>query len=295
MTSGSSAKTPEESPGILSVQSMSVTFSTPHGPVRALQDVNLTMDRGETVALVGESGSGKTTLGLAIAGLLTGHDFQVQASRLHFDGQDLKPHGRGRLARHVPGLSMMFQDAMTSLDPVWTVGSQLGAALRANRTVTRRNLDKAMRSWLDKVGLRDGERVLAARPYELSGGMRQRVMLAIALCGQPNLLIADEPTSALDAALSREAMDLMTRLTRELGTSLLIISHDIDLCRDFSERIVVMRGGRIVEQAHSHEIAAVARDPYTIGLLRCIPRLSSATLDRLPTMESVTPSYSAAA
>ncbi len=270
---------------LLSVQSLNVTFLTPRGSVQALQDVDLTLTRGESVALVGESGSGKTTLGLAIAGFLGGHGLQMRYNRLRFNGMDLSVRRSDRLARHIPGLSMMFQDAMTSLDPVWTVGSQLRAALLASRTVRRRDIDQAMRSWLDRVGLRDTKRVLAARPYELSGGMRQRVMLAIALCGQPELLIADEPTSALDASLSREAMDLMTRLTRELGTSVLIISHDIDLCREFSERTVVMRGGRILEQAPSGQIAALARDPYTIGLLRCVPRLESAGLDRLPTMQ----------
>jgi ABC-type dipeptide/oligopeptide/nickel transport system ATPase component len=272
---------------ILAVESLNVTFVTPRGRVRALQDVSLTMRHGESVALVGESGSGKTTLGLAISGFLGGQGLELHYGRLRFNGQDLTGRRRGALARHIPGLSMMFQDAMTSLDPVWTVGSQLGAAIRASRTVGRRDVDEAMRSWLDRVGLRDTKRVLTARPYELSGGMRQRVMLAIALCGRPELLIADEPTSALDAALSREAMDLMARLTRDLGTSLLIISHDIDLCREFSERTVVMQGGRILEEARSSEIATVARNPYTIGLLRCVPRLQSAMLDRLPTMESV--------
>jgi peptide/nickel transport system ATP-binding protein len=281
-----SSKMSEISGEILSVQSLSVSFATPRGRVHALKDVSLTMLRGESVALVGESGSGKTTLGLAISGFLGGEGADVRYNRIDFNGRSLSGRGTGRLARHISGLSMMFQDAMTSLDPVWTVGSQLGAALRANATVSRRGVKEAMRFWLDRVGLRDTARVLAARPYELSGGMRQRVMLAIALCGRPELLIADEPTSALDAALSREMVDLMTRLSRELGTSLLIISHDIDLCRAFSERIVVMREGRILEQAPSSEIAAVARNPYTIGLLRCVPRLDCATLHRLPTMES---------
>jgi ABC-type dipeptide/oligopeptide/nickel transport system ATPase component len=182
---------------------------------------------------------------------------------------------------------MMFQDAMTSLDPVWTIGSQMHSVLKANDHLSRKASKEKARNWLNRVGLRDTERVLKARPYELSGGMRQRAMLALALAGNPKLLIADEPTSALDASLSREAMDLLVELAEDFGTALLIISHDISLSQEYAERTVVMFEGKIVEQGISSSLAQTATHPYTVGLLQCIPTLESADLEELPTLASV--------
>jgi peptide/nickel transport system ATP-binding protein len=181
---------------------------------------------------------------------------------------------------------MVFQDAMTSLDPVWTIAQQLKSVLSANGSRSRREIADRSHEWLRRVGLPEGDRILRSRPYELSGGMRQRVMLALALCGNPKLLIADEPTSALDASLSRDMMELLVELVRDLGTSLLIVSHDIQLCTEYSDRMLVMYGGRIVEEGPSSSLARDARHPYTMGLLRCVPTLESATLDELPTLSS---------
>jgi oligopeptide/dipeptide ABC transporter ATP-binding protein len=178
---------------------------------------------------------------------------------------------------------MVFQDAMTSLDPVWTIGSQLGAVLKAGGAKSRRDRAVEAERWLRRVGLNDTERVLKARPYELSGGMRQRVMLAIALCGKPSLLIADEPTSALDASLARDVMELLVELTTDLGTALLVVSHDIQLCSEYSDRTIVMYSGRVVEESNSSELMSAAH-PYTAGLLLSIPTLESASLDVLPTI-----------
>jgi peptide/nickel transport system ATP-binding protein len=178
---------------------------------------------------------------------------------------------------------MVFQDAMTSLDPVWTIGSQLSAVLKASGGFSRQERVAQAEAWLRRVGLHDTERVLRSRPYELSGGMRQRVMLAIALCGRPKLLIADEPTSALDASLARDVMELLVELAGELGTALLVVSHDIQLCSEYSDRTLVMYGGRVVEETPSSGLSE-ARHPYTKGLLRSIPTLESADLDVLPTI-----------
>jgi peptide/nickel transport system ATP-binding protein len=184
---------------------------------------------------------------------------------------------------------MVFQDAMTSLDPVWTIGSQLSAVIRASENVSRKEARERSRYWLSRVGLNDTDRVLKNHPYELSGGMRQRAMMALALCGRPRLLIADEPTSALDASLSRQTMDLFVELTEGAGAALLIISHDIRLCQEYSDRTLVMYRGRLVEQGPSETLSSTAKHPYTVGLLRCIPTLESALLDELPTIESFVP------
>lgn len=273
---------------LLVVKDLSVRYGVGgRKPVTALDNVSLTLERGERVALVGESGSGKTTMGLAIAGFLTQVGVEVTASRLEFDERTIDRTHVSRMPVRTPGMSMMFQDAMTSLDPVWTIGSQLLAVLKANNKLSRREAKDKAHDWLQRVGLTDTQRVMKARPYELSGGMRQRAMLALALAGNPRLLIADEPTSALDASLSREAMELLVELTDDFGASLLIISHDIHLCQEYADRTMVMYGGQIVEQGPSRSLARTATHPYTIGLLRCIPTLESANLDELPTLASV--------
>jgi oligopeptide/dipeptide ABC transporter ATP-binding protein len=179
---------------------------------------------------------------------------------------------------------MVFQDAATSLDPVWTIGSQLRDVIRTTRGVDRKRATEIATGWLVKVGLTDTRRVLASRPYELSGGMRQRAMIALALSGKPQLLIADEPTSALDASLSREVMELLVTLTDELGTGLLIVSHDIHLCQGYADRMLVMYGGRIVETGAAATLERDARHPYTRALLRSVPTLETARLPRLPTI-----------
>jgi peptide/nickel transport system ATP-binding protein len=280
---------------ILAIEDLSVSYEVARGRVTALQNVSLTLARGERVAIVGESGSGKSTLALAIGGFLTGPHVHRQARRLEFDGRAIDLSHRGRLPRRPTGMSMVFQDAMTSLDPVWTIERQLLAVITASGETGRAKGRERARSWLVRAGLTDTERVLKSRPYELSGGMRQRVMIAIALCAQPKLLIADEPTSAIDAVLSREMMELLFTLGEDLGTTILIISHDIVLCREYADRIVIMNNGRIVEQSASATLAESARHPYTIGLLRCVPTLDSIDLDQLPTMASVRAENSSAA
>jgi peptide/nickel transport system ATP-binding protein len=270
---------------LLDVQGLSVTYGTGADAVRAAQDISFTVSAGERVALVGESGSGKTATCLAIAGFQTGGRTLVSARGLRFDGRDLDRTTRHRIPAATPGLAMVFQDAMTSLDPVWTVGQQLRAVLKPGLKGAKRAevLDRA-RSWLVRVGLHDTARVMGSRPYELSGGMRQRVMLALALCGSPRLLVADEPTSALDASLSRDMMTLLVQLTEELGTALLIVSHDLHLCQAYADRTLVMYGGRIVEQAPSADLERRAAHPYTAGLLASVPTLESANLALLPTI-----------
>ena len=271
---------------VLCVEDLSVAYDTDLGPLVALRSISLAVERGSRVAIVGESGSGKSTLGLAISGFLNGPNVIAKATRLEFDGKPINAPKLQRLPTVPPGLSIVFQDAMTSLDPVWTIGSQMYAVLRRNERLGSRAMRDEAARWLDRVGLgRDLKRVLNARPYELSGGMRQRAMLAIALCGSPKLLIADEPTSALDASLSREIMELLLELTQDLGTTLMIISHDIFLCQQYADRIVVMKDGAIVDDGPAASLEQSATHSYTKGLLRCVPTLDTIGLDLLPTME----------
>jgi peptide/nickel transport system ATP-binding protein len=274
---------PSASGPLVDVQDLSIRYQGTTTP--AVDRVSLTVAPGETVAVVGESGSGKSTLAWGIAGLITNPATSVEATALCFDGHPVERGAGAVLPAHVPGISMMFQDASTSLDALWTVGDQLTAVLRDTFTLSKRAALVEARDWLHRVGLTDDDRVLRARPYELSGGMRQRVMLAIALASAPRLLIADEPTSALDASLSRLSMELMTELGRELGTALLIVSHDIAMCTEFSDSIVVMYKGRIVDGGQSRTFAQTAVHPYARGLLACIPTFEHLDDERLPTLE----------
>jgi peptide/nickel transport system ATP-binding protein len=276
---------PSASRTLLEVEDLKVTFQD--GSIVAAESVSFAVQKRERVAIVGESGSGKTASCMAVGGYITDPGSAVTAGRMSFAGSDLLARRTRRIPRKTPGISMMFQDAMTSLDAVWTVGSQLAAALASNPSVTKADRADRARFWLDQVGLRDHGRVLACRPYELSGGMRQRVMLAIALCGDPQLLIADEPTSALDASLSQDVMELMVQLTEQTHASLLIVSHDIRLCEEFADRIVVMYHGNVVEDIDAADLASKASHPYTRGLVRCVPTLDNYRIDRLPTIDTV--------
>jgi peptide/nickel transport system ATP-binding protein len=282
---------PAQAPGtptpLLVARDLTVTYLTGAEPVVAISGATVEIAPGERVALVGESGSGKSTLGLALAGLLAGPDIEITSSTLTFAGKPVTWRRNHRLPVRTPGIAMVFQDAMTSIDPVWTIGSQLTSVLRATEKTSRREAKQHARDWLVRVGLKDTERVMQAHPYELSGGMRQRAMIALALCSKPSLLIADEPTSALDASLSRRTLELLLQLTEQSGTALLIISHDIGLCQEFTQRTLVAYQGRLVDEGPSDRLHEIAEHPYTQGLLSCIPTLDNADMDELPTLESV--------
>lgn len=271
----------------LRVEKLSVTYRTPSGEVPAVRDATFSVGHGECVALVGESGSGKSTLGMAVSGYLTDPHARVEHELVAIEGSPVDRRTIRRLPRASPGVGMLFQDAMTSLDPVWTVGSQLRAAIRSTRRVGHREARDVARDWLTRVGLHDTRRVMAARPYEMSGGMRQRVMLAIALSSTPRLLVADEPTSALDASLARESMELLVSLCERAGTALLVITHDITLSADYAHRMMVMYQGEIVEQGRSAQLRARPTHPYTSALFACVPTFDHLDLEELPTRDSV--------
>jgi peptide/nickel transport system ATP-binding protein len=272
-------------PAVLRVRDLCITYGTGARAHAAVRRASFDIAPGERVGIVGESGSGKTTLGLAVAGLLTAADAHVSADQLEFDGQQLDRSTTRRVPVRTPGLSMVLQDAMTSLDPVATIGSQFTAVMRGVQRVGRRAAREQAAEWLTQVGITDVDRVLRLRPYELSGGMSQRVMVALAMCSRPRLLIADEPTSALDASVSRDVMDLLLDMTVQQGASLLMVTHDIELCREYTDRMVVMYQGEVVDVCRSDAIATQATSDYTRALLACVPTLDTVGVDRLPTLE----------
>jgi len=282
--SGTGAASPDQDQSLLQVTGLTVSYGAGEDVHVAVEAASFGIRRGERIAVVGESGSGKTTMALAVAGLLTAPSAQISAEEIVFGGEKLDRSDIRKVPFRTPGLSMVFQDAMTSLDPVATIGSQFRAVLRGVEKLSRRQARERSTEWLGRVGMPDASRVLRMRPYELSGGMRQRVMVALAMCARPRLLIADEPTSALDASVSRDVMDLMVEMTDEQGASLLIVTHDIELGREYTNRMIVMYQGRIVDICDSEHAVQQATHPYTRGLLACVPTLDSAGLARLPTL-----------
>jgi peptide/nickel transport system ATP-binding protein len=255
---------------LLEVEDLHVTFRTETGPVEAVRGVSFSLDR-ERLAIVGESGSGKTMTGRAILRLIPGAE--VRARRMAFDGIDLLA-ASGRQMRALRGrrIAMVMQDPKYSLNPVMRIGDQLTEGLRRRDGLGARVARGKAIDMLEAVQIRDPERVLAAYPHELSGGMGQRVMIAMMLIPDPDLLIADEPTSALDVTVQAEVLRILDDLVRERGLGLLFISHDLQLVSRFCDRVMVMYKGRVMEELAAADLDA-ARHPYTRGLLNCLPKI----------------------
>ncbi|MEM6487615.1 MAG: ABC transporter ATP-binding protein [Pseudomonadota bacterium] len=256
---------------LLQVQDLSVTFQTPAGPVEAVRGVSFTLDR-ERLGIVGESGSGKTMTGRSVLRLVRPPG-RIEATRLAFDGVDLLAASE-RQMRALRGqrIAMVMQDPKFSLNPVMQVGRQLTEGLRLRDRMSEREAHAKAEAALDAVQIRDVARVMEAYPHELSGGMGQRVMIAMMLIPEPDLLIADEPTSALDVTVQAEVLAILDALVRERGMGLIFISHDLALVSRFCDRVLVMYRGRVVEELAARDLGA-ARHPYTQGLLGCLPRI----------------------
>ncbi|MFO0335600.1 MAG: ABC transporter ATP-binding protein [Pseudomonadota bacterium] len=257
---------------LLRVAGLSVRFDTPDGEVRAVDCVDLVVDRGECVGLVGESGSGKSQLALALTGLLAANGRATGSVRL--EGRELLGLPEREL-RAVRGrrIATVFQDPMTALAPHLTIGTQLVETIRAHATVDRATARTQARDWLERVRVPDAATRLRQYPHELSGGLRQRAMIAIALAAGPDLLVADEPTTALDVTVQRQVLDLFRDLRRELGTALVLITHDLGVVAGLCDRVAVMYAGRVVERATTDRLFAAPRHPYGAGLLAAMPRV----------------------
>ncbi len=260
----------------LRIEDLSVEFHSPTGTVRALNSVNLVQQEGETYCVVGESGAGKSTLALAIMGLLP-HNTSVLGGRIYFQGVDLMRAGQDYV-RSLRGhqVSMVFQDAQAALNPVEPVGSQLEEVILQHSDISLRNANRMAQEMLHEMGLPDPKRVMGQYPFSLSGGMCQRVMMAIALVLRPKLLIADEPTSGLDVTLQAEILERLRRLVREQGSSVLLITHDMGVVASMANKVGVIYGGSMVEHADVIPLFRRSQHPYTWSLLQSLPRLDDA-------------------
>ena len=256
---------------LLEVSDLSVDFSTGAGPFRAVDGVSLTVDAGEILAIVGESGSGKSVAMLAVMGLLP-WTAKVSARRLAFDGRDLmslSPRERRKLVGK--DIAMIFQEPMSSLNPCFTVGFQIGEVLKVHLGLGKAERRRRTIELLDEVGIPDPERRLSAFPHQLSGGISQRVMIAMALACRPKLVIADEPTTALDVTIQAQILDLLVGLQRETGTGLVLITHDMGVVAETAERVSVHYAGQKVEEQHVGPLFADPHHPYTAALLAALP------------------------
>ncbi|KAD4060422.1 dipeptide ABC transporter ATP-binding protein [Arthrobacter yangruifuii] len=261
---------------LLEIRDLAISFSTSNGEVQAVRNAHLTVMPGETVAIVGESGSGKSTTALAAIGLLDGNG-RVSGGQIIFDGEDIS-HASEKRLQELRGnsIGMVPQDPMSNLNPVWKIGFQVKETLRANGLPhTPADVAKV----LEQAGLPDAERRAKQYPHEFSGGMRQRALIAIGLSCRPRLLIADEPTSALDVTVQRQILDHLGTLTDELGTAVLLITHDLGLAAERAQKVVVMYKGRVVESGPALEILTNPRHPYTRKLVESAPSLASKRID----------------
>jgi len=259
---------------LLVVKNLETQFKTQDGIVKAVNNVSFHVDRGETLGIVGESGSGKSVTSLSIMRLIPNPPGRIVGGQIIFDGENLLDYTEEEM-RHIRGnrIAMIFQDPMTSLNPVLTIGRQITESLELHMKLTPREARNRAVELLQMVGIPGAARRLDDYPHQFSGGMRQRVMIAMALSCNPELLIADEPTTALDVTIQAQILELIQRLQHELGTAVIIITHDLGVVAGMADRVIVMYAGRVVEEGPTEEIFARPRMPYTIGLLRSIPRL----------------------
>jgi len=261
---------------LLQVDDVHVEFKTRRGRAMVLNGVSFDVRAGETLCIVGESGCGKSMTALTVLGLVPQPPGRVSGGRVLFQGEDLLAATPARL-REVRGnrISMIFQEPMTSLNPVFTVGEQIAESLRLHAGLDRAAAHERAIEMLRQVGIPAPERRVDEYPHQLSGGMRQRVMIAMALACRPDILIADEPTTALDVTVQAQIFDLLRALQSERGTAIVLITHDMGAVAEMADRVMVMYAGRVIEQGRTAQVLAAPRHPYTQGLIACLPELGS--------------------
>jgi len=275
---------------ILDVQGLETVFRTPDGTVHAVNGVSFELKEGETLGVVGESGCGKSVTMLSVLGLIPNPPGKITAGSAKFAGQDLLKMNLEEI-RHVRGaqISMVFQDPMTSLNPVLTIGRQLEEPLMLHVGMTKKQASERAAELLSMVGIPNAKERLSDYPHQYSGGMRQRVMIAMALSCSPQILIADEPTTALDVTIQAQIMDLVKRLREELGMAIIWITHDLGVVAGLAQRVIVMYGGFIIEESSVTDLYANPSHPYTIGLLGSLPRVDAKQHARLFSIEGLPP------
>jgi oligopeptide/dipeptide ABC transporter ATP-binding protein len=276
---------------LLRVRDLRTSFQTENGTVRALDGISLAVEKGKTLAVVGESGCGKSVTAMTIMGLVQESNGFIESGEILFEGQDLAKISKEKM-RAIRGdrISMIFQEPMTALNPVYTVGDQIAEVFRIHRGMSTREAQQEALRMLKLVHIPDPAQRLHEYPFQLSGGMRQRVMIAMALACEPSLLIADEPTTALDVTIQAQILRLMKELQQEKHTSIIFITHDLGIVAEMADHVVVMYAGRAVEYGDVYSIFEDPRHPYTKGLLQSIPSATVTKKQKLFTIEGTVPS-----
>lgn len=275
---------------ILTLQDVEVKFNTLGGVVNAVNGVSYYVERGKTLGIVGESGCGKSVSMLAVMRLIPDPPGKITSGEIHFKGQDLLKLSEDEMER-IRGaeIGMVFQDPMTSLNPVLTIGRQIGESMVVHKGFSREEAFNRTIALLDLVGIANPLQRVKEYPHQFSGGMRQRVGIAMALACEPEILIADEPTTALDVTIQAQIVDLTRNLQRELGMAVIWISHDLGVIAELADRVIVMYAGYVVEEADVFDLYEHPQHPYTLSLLRSLPRVDSAGHERLTTIPGFPP------
>jgi oligopeptide transport system ATP-binding protein len=275
---------------LLEVKDLATHFFTQDGVVKAVDGISYTLAEGEVLGVVGESGCGKSVHALSIMRLVANPPGRIVAGEIMFEGENLLNMDDSEM-RHIRGnrIAMVFQEPMTSLNPVLTIGRQLTETLELHQKMSRQEARTRAADLLQTVGIPDAESRLSDYPHQFSGGMRQRVMIAMALSCNPRLIIADEPTTALDVTIQAQILELMRDLAEEFGTAMVIITHNLGVVARYAHRVVVMYAGKIVETGTAHDIYRNPRHPYTLALLNSVPRLDATERVRLDAIEGLPP------
>ena len=278
---------------LLSVSNLKTQFKVDKAVITAVDDVSFTVGEGETLAIVGESGSGKSVTALSLLRLVPKPPGEIVGGAISFKGVDLRAATDAEM-RGIRGnqISMIFQEPMTSLNPVYTIGNQICESLKLHKKMRKKDALEKTVEMLRLIDIPSPEERLKSYPHHLSGGMRQRVMIAMALCCDPSLLIADEPTTALDVTIQAQILDLISKLRKERNMSVILITHDLGVVADVADRVVVMYGGAIMESGGAYELFTKPLHPYTKGLLASIPRLDTPKSEILHTIRGIVPDLS---
>jgi oligopeptide/dipeptide ABC transporter ATP-binding protein len=278
---------------LLEIEDLQTHFFTSAGVVKAVDGVSYTVDEGETVAVVGESGCGKSVTAMSILRLIPWPPGKIIGGKINFDGQDLLQLSEEEM-RNIRGrdIGMIFQEPMTSLNPVLTIGLQLTETLMAHTDITEEKARDRAIELLGLVGISEPERRLTQYPHHLSGGMRQRVVIAMALSCDPKLIIADEPTTALDVTIQAQILELMKNLTKSMGVAMIVITHNLGVVARYADRVNVMYAGRIIESGTARDIYYNPKHPYTLALLKSIPRMDQARQAKLDPVDGQPPDLS---
>jgi oligopeptide/dipeptide ABC transporter ATP-binding protein len=273
---------------VIKVEGLSVSFATPRGELKAVRDVSIELLEGESLGVVGESGSGKTVLSRSIMGLLP--STATRTGKISFQGKEISELPRDEVRElWGTGMAMVFQDPMTALNPVRRIGDQLTESLTVRLGMSKKDAKVRAIELLERVRIPDPQSMMRKFPYQLSGGMRQRIMIAIAVSCKPEMLFADEPTTALDVTVQAQVLELITELRKEFNMAMILVTHDLGVVAGHTDKIAVMYAGDVVEYAPTRELFANMKMPYTEALLKSIPRLETPTGTRLPVIEGRLP------